>query len=323
MGHRRGASTLYPKPAWQLLSIPGVPNDNARDMPDVSLNADVYVGYRVYTCTNDTGPCGSPSWVIVGGTSAAAPSLAGIMALIVQSAQGRLGNVNTALYQIGNAQYSGASGASTVFHDITSGTNGFIGDRVDLPGYSCSTTPGYNQATGLGSVDAFNLLQAFQGLGQSLTVTIGPAAAASDGAAWEIDGGTTWHASGTTVSGLSAGSHKVNFKSIAGWTAPAAQTPVIYYAQSITASGTYVLLPPSVASFSIDVGAPTTTSRTVTLNITTTGRDSHLLYCQPVFHFRRSGMAALHHHRPFLCPERRKRTKNSILHGEKCRWSLG
>ena len=143
-----GVSEIYSKPAWQV--SPGVPNDGLRDLPDVSLNAaDLSGGYRVYT---------SNSWSIIGGTSAASPSLAGIMALIVQSAGGeRQGNFNAVLYQFGNTQYGGTSGAYEVFHDITSGTNGF---GADFPGYSCGT--GYDLVTGLGSIDAFNLLLAFQ-----------------------------------------------------------------------------------------------------------------------------------------------------------------
>ncbi len=151
-----GASSLYGKPAWQV--CPGVPNDGRRDMPDVSLNADTDVGYRVYTCTNATGPCNSNSWVIVGGTSAASPTFAAIMALIEQGAGQRQGNFNSVFYQLGNAQYSGVGGASPVFNDVTSGDNGFIGNGEDLPGYSC--TPAYDLVTGLGSVNVTNLLQA-------------------------------------------------------------------------------------------------------------------------------------------------------------------
>ncbi len=231
-----GASALWPKPAWQV--SPGVPNDGARDMPDVSLDADLDVGYRVYTCTNASGTtCPSNSWWIIGGTSCATPSLAGIMALIVQSAGGqKQGNVNSVFYQLGNAQYSGASGASAVFHDITSGNNGFIGDGVDLPGYSC--TPYYDLVTGLGSVDAANLFLAFQE-GGSLTVTISPAAAITAGAQWNVDGGT-WKNSGATVGNLSVGSHTVNFNTITGWTAPASQTVNIVKGQTTSAGGLYV-----------------------------------------------------------------------------------
>ncbi len=255
-----GASSLYPKPAWQV--CPGVPNDGARDLPDVSLNADPNTGYRVYTCTNDTGPCKSNSWSIYGGTSASAPSFAGIMALIVQSAGGqRQGNFNSVLYQLGNAQYSGASGASAVFHDITSGNNGF---GENFPGYSC--TPYYDLVTGLGTVDVTNLLLAFQE-GGSLTVTIGPASAVGAGAMWKIDNGQ-WNASGATVTGV--GPHTLKFKSVPGYKAPAAQKVVLSYGQAGAASGTYVF-PPILQSFQIDGGATTTSSPNVTLNNTTTG----------------------------------------------------
>ena len=240
-----GASSIYPKPAWQV--CPGVPSDSARDMPDVSLNADVYVGYRVYTCYNYSGPCtatdGNPAngFFVFGGTSAASPSFAGIMALIVQSTGGqRQGNFNSVLYPLGNAQYSGVSGAIAVFHDITSGTNGFVGgpspeDSLDLPGYSC--TPYYDLVTGLGSVDAANLLLAFEDDGP-LTATISPAAAVSAGAQWNVDSGVLRN-SGDTVS-LAFGSHTVNFNTITGWNTPASQTVNIVNGQATSASGVYV-----------------------------------------------------------------------------------
>jgi hypothetical protein len=104
----------------------------------------------------------------------------------------------------------------------------------------------------------------------SLKVTITPAAAVSAGAQWNVDNGA-WNASGGTVSGLSAGSHTVNFESIPGWNTPASQTVIISYGQTKTASATYVLAPPTVESFLIDNGAGTTPGRTVTLNNTVNG----------------------------------------------------
>ncbi len=229
-----GPSAFWPKPAWQV--APGVPNDGARDLPDVSLNADLNVGYKTYTCTNDTGACNSSSLRVFGGTSLGTPSLAGILALIEQSRGGeRQGNVNPVLYQLGNAQYTGASGASPVFHDITSGNNGFVGNGTNLPGYSC--TQFYDLVTGLGSVNATNLFLAFQE-GGSLTVTISPAAAVSAGAQWNVDGGT-WQNSGATVGGLSVGSHTVNFNTIASWTSPASQSVNIVKGQTTSAGGLY------------------------------------------------------------------------------------
>jgi len=135
LGGGGGASTCWAKPAWQ--SAPGVPADRMRDVPDVSLNASVM---------------NTPTAVMVdgtlqayGGTSVATPCMAGIMALVVQK-YGRQGNANPTLYTLASAQYGGSGPA--VFHDVTSGNNSVPGQV----GYLAGT--GYDQATGLGSVDA-------------------------------------------------------------------------------------------------------------------------------------------------------------------------
>ena len=142
--HRWRRSTIYGKPSWQV--SPGVPADGHRDVPDVSLSAaSGHDGYVIQT----TGSEGAGLYV-VGGTSASSPSFAGLMALIVQKTGQRQGNANIRFYQLGNAQY-GSSGAA-VFHDTTTGNNSVPG----LEGYNCTT--GYDLATGLGSVDAFALV---------------------------------------------------------------------------------------------------------------------------------------------------------------------
>ena len=82
----------------------------------------------------------------VGGTSAASPAFAGLMALVVQKTGQRQGNANVRFYQIGNAQYG--SGGPAIFHEVSSGNNSVPG----VNGYCCST--GYDAVTGLGSVDA-------------------------------------------------------------------------------------------------------------------------------------------------------------------------
>ena len=84
------------------------------------------------------------------GTSAASPSMAGLMALIVQKTGAAQGNANTYFYQLGNAQY--ATGGAAVFHDITSGNNSV----PSVKGYYAGT--GYSCTTGLGSVDAYALV---------------------------------------------------------------------------------------------------------------------------------------------------------------------
>ncbi len=147
-----GASALYQKPSWQ--AGPGVPNDGARDVPDVSLTASGdHDGYVIFS---------SGGMVVVQGTSASSPAFAGIVTILNQYlvAQGTLsepglGNINPSLYSL-------AAKTSGVFHDITSGSNivpcaaGSKGCGTGSFGYNAG--PGYDMATGLGSVDAYNLV---------------------------------------------------------------------------------------------------------------------------------------------------------------------
>lgn len=161
-----GASILYSKPAWQ--TGPGVPNDNARDVPDISLAASPFHD-AFNLCTG--GLC-TPA----GGTSVASPIFAGILALINQSLSTRgatgpagLGNINPVLYQLGQS-------SSAAFHDIAVGNNivpcaGGTPDCVNgTLGYS--TGPGYDPATGWGSVDAMNLVNAWNTTGAPTTLSV-------------------------------------------------------------------------------------------------------------------------------------------------------
>jgi subtilase family serine protease len=133
-----GASIAYPKPTWQ--TGPGVPVDGKRDVPDVSLTASGHDGYLITI----NGGLGS-----VGGTSASAPSFAGLMALVNQKMNASQGLANTVLYPLAAKQ---AAGGAAVFHDIATGNNTVPG----VKGFSA--TAGYDLATGLGSVDANQLV---------------------------------------------------------------------------------------------------------------------------------------------------------------------
>jgi Pro-kumamolisin, activation domain len=141
-----GASANYPKPTWQL-GVTGVPNDNHRDLPDVSLFASSGFNESGYIiCQQDQTynlPCnlGLNSadlyFLVVGGTSASAPAFAGVMALVDQYVANhggiaRQGNADYVLYAL--AKKSGASCASAVgeavscvFNDVTHGNSGFSG----------------------------------------------------------------------------------------------------------------------------------------------------------------------------------------------------
>ncbi len=153
-----GASAYYAKPSWQI--GPGVPADGRRDVPDVSLAAGGHDGYLVAV---------NGSFYVVSGTSAASPAFAGLMALVDQRMAARQGNANTKLYLLANAQ---ASGGAACFHDITSGNNAVPG----LTGFNAGAR--YDLATGLGSADAFVLVNhwgaSLQGT-PALALTVTPA----------------------------------------------------------------------------------------------------------------------------------------------------
>ena len=151
-----GPSILFAKPVWQAGK--GVPADSVRDTPDVAMPASaVHDGY--WECNR--GGCDP----FGGGTSAATPVFAGIVALLNQAAvskgvqsQAGLGNINPDLYRIANT-------TTNAFHDITVGDN-IVPCAMGTPdcttgtlGYSAG--PGYDMATGLGSVDVANLVSSW------------------------------------------------------------------------------------------------------------------------------------------------------------------
>jgi uncharacterized protein (TIGR03437 family) len=147
-----GASAIFSKPDWQV--GPGVPQDQARDLPDISMAASCHDAFVIYyEGAQVNGVCG---------TSASAPSMAGVIALLNHSlvSAGQLsgpglGNINPQLYRL-------AQSAPTAFHDITSGgntvtcTQGSPGCSSGVIGYLAG--PGYDLATGIGSLDVNNFV---------------------------------------------------------------------------------------------------------------------------------------------------------------------
>jgi uncharacterized protein (TIGR03437 family) len=153
-----GASAVFPRPSWQ--TGPGVPAGSARLVPDLALSSSgQHVGYLVY----------SAGLFPVGGTSAAAPVMAGVAALLNQYLvstkaipQPGLSNINPTLYRI-----AASSTAAEVFHDIVNGDNGVAcasGTPDCINGYfGRYAAPGYDMATGLGSINAYNLVHTWSG----------------------------------------------------------------------------------------------------------------------------------------------------------------
>ena len=107
-------------------------NYGLRTTPDVSFNADPNSGVAVYDSVSYSGQSG---WFTVGGTSAAAPAWAGLVAItdqgLAQASKGTLSNsqLQTELYSLPSAAY----------HDMTTGFNGY------------SASQGYDLVTGLGT----------------------------------------------------------------------------------------------------------------------------------------------------------------------------
>ncbi len=141
-----GVSTYYSKPAWQV--GPGVPADGQRDLPDVAMAAALHDPYNIIT---------SGQSVQVGGTSAAAPVFAGILALLNQELKGTgVGNINATLYGL-------ALSSPAMFHDVINNNN-IVPCIAGSPECGPDNNLGYNAGiaydltTGLGSVDAFNFV---------------------------------------------------------------------------------------------------------------------------------------------------------------------
>ncbi|HEV2399877.1 MAG TPA: protease pro-enzyme activation domain-containing protein [Candidatus Sulfotelmatobacter sp.] len=185
-----GASIQFAKPSWQ--NVTGVPNDSWRHVPDLSVSASAdHDGYLVcsedgpnntivQTCVSGFRESAGGNLDVVGGTSAAAPTISAIFALINQY----LGNVPpTGLAPINPTLYSlYANNSSTnAFHDVTTGNNivpctqGTTSCPSSKPfQFGFSAGVGYDQVTGLGSIDANKFAQAWAATRAATSITVTP-----------------------------------------------------------------------------------------------------------------------------------------------------
>jgi subtilase family serine protease len=187
-----GTCKGWPKPNWQSGLI-GIQNDNVRDLPDVSMFAASGSWSHFYeVCDSDGGYCtGAPSnWWGGGGTSFAAPIWAGIQALIDQKTGSSQGNPDPTLYALAAWEY-GANGQrrcvstkgnavspACVFYDVTegdkdvnctgvfdcyqpSGAYGVLSTDHYKYKVAYGATKGWDFATGLGTVNVYNLINAW------------------------------------------------------------------------------------------------------------------------------------------------------------------
>jgi len=187
-----GTCAGWPKPSWQTGFI-GIQSDGVRDIPDVSLFAanGAWSHYYVF-CDSDGGGCsGAPSnWDGAGGTSFSSPILAGVQALIDQKMGAKQGNPNPTYYALATTEYgsqgsatcnstNGANvGTSCVLYDVTqgdmdvnctgthscykpSGTYGVLSTSTTAYKPAYGTATGWDFATGVGTVNVANLINAW------------------------------------------------------------------------------------------------------------------------------------------------------------------
>jgi subtilase family serine protease len=151
-----GHSTVFSRPPFQF----GVAGSfgGGRSTPDIAMSAAVNGAVDFYDTTDPS----VAGWGIVGGTSEASPLFSGVVALADQEAGHSLGDLNPALYAMGHSRvpdgivpisqgnntYTFCPAADTQ----SDGSCASSSDLVTVPGFNANGS--YNDATGLGTVDA-------------------------------------------------------------------------------------------------------------------------------------------------------------------------
>lgn len=277
-----GVSAYVTTPSWQTGA--GVPAArNGRYTPDVSFNASSHDGY--FGCMAAAGgSCvtdgqGSTSFLVFSGTSAAAPSMAGVAALLNQRMGNAQGNLNLNLYQT-------AAQSPTAYNDVTVASSGVSNCSVNTPSMCNNSIPGptglsggqagypvgagYDEATGLGSLNIQNFLNGYAGKVITQIAISGPTTIA---ASQELDlritvsgGDTGSYPTGTIV--LSGGGY-VSQPTTLVWGYGMGAFSVPPYAFSAGQLTLTVTFTPDSASSATYTTATATTTVTVTVPIPT------------------------------------------------------
>lgn len=213
-----GVSTVVSTPSWQTGD--GVPGNVGRYTPDLSFSAAGHDGY--FGCfTAGGGTCSGGTFSVFSGTSAAAPGMAGVTALLDQKNGGGVGNLNPELYSM-------VTSAPAAFHQVSIASSGVTNCSTVTPslcnnsipgqssltggqaGFQLGANGGYSEATGLGSLDVNQFINSYNYSSASnvptVTVSAAPSVTSTQSASVEITvSGSNGPPTGTIV--LTSGSY--------------------------------------------------------------------------------------------------------------------
>lgn len=172
-GSGGGFSQYLPSPPWQS-NIRGFPAQLGRALPDLAFSSSCHDGYLVCMESDGNGhncalnDSGVPHGGNFCGTSAATPSMAGIMALVDQANGGKQGNTNPELYTLAS------TASNLVFNDTTIASSGVTGCDIDTASLCNNSSPsiggltggtlgyplrsGFDEVTGWGSINVQHLI---------------------------------------------------------------------------------------------------------------------------------------------------------------------
>jgi hypothetical protein len=290
-----GGSTLTARPSWQT-GVAGISSGSYRLVPDISLDASPNNAGFLY-CSSDsssTGITGSCSngfrdtndeyLTVAGGTSFDAPIFSGMVAIINQKENSTgQGVINSTLYSLA----SNATTYASAFHDITSGSNECTAGSTYCSSAGESeylATTGYDEASGLGSIDLYNLLTnwpssssaSLTASSTTLTVaTASPSSGASDTITITVAAGKSVSSIATTPTGTVSvavdGTTEASSLALSSGAATYAFTSTTGGAHVITATysgdSTYA---ESTGTVTVSVGGSTTTTSSGTFALAAT-----------------------------------------------------